>query len=163
MQDNKKFGARVWKWLTFTMTCLWLLCMFILGLATYAILPFAVFEYSYSLSELDLIETLFMVLLVLFGYHYIKLCRSIKAPLIRKLITPWVHQAHLLLVFILFAFIAVQFFKLPFADLEKMPFMDFVGYVLMSLTLLYSYKKMNAYPVKTVKKEELVTLEGAVQ
>lgn len=163
MQDNKKFGVRIWKWLTITMKWFWLLSMFILGLAAYGFLPFAVFEYSYSLSELDLIETLFMVLLVMFVYHYIKLCRRINAPFIRKLITPWVHQAHLLLAFFFCAFIAVQLFKLPFDDLEKMPFMDFLGYVLMSVTLLYSYKRMNAYPPKVVKNAEPVTREGALE
>ncbi|MGR5453028.1 hypothetical protein [Vibrio alfacsensis] len=160
MQDNKNLGSSIWKWLKFTVKWLWLLAMFVLGLVFFALLPIVVFEYSYSLSELDLVEALFIVLLVMFAYHYIKLCRRTEAPFIRKVITPWVHQAYLLLVFVLLGIVAVQFSELEFDDLETMPLMDFVSYVLMSMTLLYSYKRMNKYPGKQVI---AVGKEGAVE
>ena len=163
MQDNKNLGSSIWKWLKFTVKWLWLLAMFVLGLVFFALLPIVVFEYSYSLSELDLVETLFIVLLVMFAYHYIKLCRRTEAPFIRKVITPWVHQAYLLLVFVLLGVAAVQFSELEFDDFETMPLMDFVSYVLMSMTLLYSYKRMNKYPGKQVIAVEAVGKEGAVE
>ncbi|MGL1165463.1 hypothetical protein ACSTKZ_18045 [Vibrio parahaemolyticus] len=163
MQDNKNLGSSIWKWLKFTVKWLWLLAMFVLGLVFFALLPIVVFEYSYSLSELDLVETLFIVLLVMFAYHYIKLCRRTEAPFIRKVITPWVHQAYLLLVFVLLGVAAVQFSELEFDDFETMPLMDFVSYVLMSMTLLYSYKRMNKYPGKQVIGAEVVGKEGAVE
>lgn len=163
MQENKKIGASIWKWLKFTVKWLWLLTMFVLGVALYAFLPLAVFEYSYSLSELDLVETIFIVLLVMFAYHYIKLCRRTNASFIRKIITPWVHQAHLLLVFIVIGIIAVQFFEFDFDDFDKMPFVDFISYVLMSITLLYSYKRINKYPSKQIIKVETVANEGGVE
>lgn len=163
MQENKKIGASIWKWLKFTVKWLWLLIMFVLGVAIYALLPLAIFEYSYSVSELDLIETLFMVLLVMFAYHYIKLCRCTDAPFVRKLITPWVHQAHLVLVFIIMGVIAVQFFEFNVEDFDKMPLMDFVSYVLMSITLLYSYSRMRKYPQKAVLKVAPVANEGAAE
>ncbi|EHZ2751329.1 hypothetical protein QNE77_004361 [Vibrio alginolyticus] len=163
MQDNKNLGSSIWKWLKFTVKWLWLLAMFVMGLAFFALLPIVVFEYSYSLSELDLVETIFIVLLVMFAYHYIKLCRRTEAPFIRKVITPWVHQAYLLLVFVLLGIVAVQFSELEFDDFETMPLMDFVSYVLMSMTLLYSYKRMNKYPGKQVIAVEAVGKEGAVE
>ncbi|MCF7482928.1 hypothetical protein L3V31_14530 [Vibrio sp. J1-1] len=163
MQDNKNLGASIWKWLKFTVKWLWLLAMFVLGIAAYAFLPLEIFEYSYSVSELDLIETIFIVLLVMFAYHYIKLCRRTEAPFIRKVITPWVHQAYLLLVLVLLGIVAVQFSELEFDDFETMPLMDFVSYVLMSMTLLYSYKRMNKYPGKQVIAVEAVAKEGAVE
>ncbi|MGR5543965.1 hypothetical protein ACP3VZ_02460 [Vibrio sp. PNB22_2_2] len=163
MQDNKNLGASIWKWLKYTVKWLWLLAMFVLGLAFFALLPKVVFEYSYSLSELDLVETMFIILLVMFAYHYVKLCRRTEAPFIRKVITPWVHQAYLLLVFVLLGIVTVQFSELEFDDFETMPLMDFVSYVLMSMTLLYSYKRMNKYPGKQVIAVEAVAKEGAVE
>ncbi|MDF4386333.1 hypothetical protein P3452_22150 [Vibrio parahaemolyticus] len=163
MQDNKNLGASIWKWLKFTVKWFWLLAMFVLGIVAYAFTPLAIFEYSYSVSELDLVETIFIVLLVMFVYHYIKLCRRIEAPFIRKIITPWVHQAHLLLVLALLGIAAVKFSKLEFEDFDTMPLMDFVSYVLMSMTLLYSYKRMNKYPDKQVIAAEEVAKEGAVE
>ncbi len=161
MQENKKIGASIWKWLKFTVKWLWLLIMFVMGVAIYALLPLAIFEYSYSVSELDLIETLFMVLLVMFAYHYIKLCRCTDAPFIRKLITPWVHQAHLGLVVIIMGVIAIQFFEINVEDFNKMPLMDIVSYLLMSITLLYSYSRLRKYPQKAVIKVAPVANEGA--
>ncbi|EPF1752806.1 hypothetical protein ACSQUR_004350 [Vibrio alginolyticus] len=163
MQDNENLGASIWKWLKYTVKWLWLLAMFVLGLAFFALLPKVVFEYSYSLSELDLVETMFIILLVMFAYHYVKLCRRTEAPFIRKVITPWVHQAYLLLVFVLLGIVTVQFSELEFDDFETMPLMDFVSYVLMSMTLLYSYKRMNKYPGKQVIAVEAVAKEGAVE
>ncbi len=163
MQENKKIGASIWKWLKFTVKWLWLLIMFVLGVAIYALLPLAIFEYSYSVSELDLIETLFMVLLVMFAYHYVKLIRCTDAPFIRKLITPWVHQAHLVLVFIIMGVIAIQFFEVNFEGFEKMPMLDFVCYVLMSITLLYSYSRLRKYPQKAAIKVVSVANEGAAE
>ena len=163
MQDNKNLGASIWKWLKFTVKWLWLLAMFVMGLAFFALLPKVVFEYSYSLSELDLVETMFIILLVMFAYYYVKLCRRTEAPFIRKVITPWVHQAYLLLVFVLLGIVTVQFSELEFDDFETMPLMDFVSYVLMSMTLLYSYKRMNKYPGKQVIAVEAVAKEGAVE
>lgn len=163
MQDNKNLGSSIWKWLKYTVKWLWLLAMFVLGLAFFALLPKVVFEYSYSLSELDLVETMFIILLVMFAYHYVKLCRCTEAPFIRKVITPWVHQAYLLLVFVLLGIVTVQFSELEFDDFETMPLMDFVSYVLMSMTLLYSYKRMNKYPGKQVIAVEAVAKEGAVE
>ncbi|MGR5274118.1 hypothetical protein ACPV4S_19915 [Vibrio alginolyticus] len=163
MQDNKNLGSSIWKWLKFTVKWLWLLAMFVLGIAAYAVMPLVIFEYSYSVSELDLVETIFIVLLVMFAYHYIKLCRRTEAPLIRKIITPWVHQAHLILVFVLLGIAAVQFSELEFEDFDTMPLMDFVSYVLMSITLLYSYRRMNKYPDKQVITAEAVVNEGAVE
>lgn len=163
MQDNKNLGASIWKWLKYTVKWLWLLAMFVLGLAFFALLPKVVFEYSYSLSELDLVETMFIILLVMFAYYYVKLCRRTEAPFIRKVITPWVHQAYLLLVFVLLGIVTVQFSELEFDDFETMPLMDFVSYVLMSMTLLYSYKRMNKYPGKQVIAVEAVAKEGAVE
>lgn len=163
MQENKKIGASIWKWLKFTVKWLWLLAMFVLGIAAYAFMPLAIFEYSYSVSELDLIETLFIVLFVMFAYLYIKLCLRIKAPFIRKIITPWVHQAQLILVIILAAGIAVRLFDVNPDVFDETPLLDLVCYVLMSLTLLYSYRRMNKYPDKQVIETQSVVNEGVVE
>ncbi len=161
MQDNKKIGALIWKWLKCTVKWCWLLVMLLLGVLLYAMLPLVMFEYSYSLSELDVVETLFIISLATFSYLYIKLCRRIDAPLVRKIITPWVHQGCLFLVVILFSIIAAVSFKIDLDDLQKMPLLDLASYILMSLTLLYSYKRVNKYPNKLVANVETVTSEGA--
>ncbi|WP_154179917.1 hypothetical protein [Vibrio furnissii] len=163
MKNNKYIGALIWKWLKFTVKWVWLLSMFALGVSIYKFLPPAMFEYSYSVSELDLIETLFIISLVMFVYHYIKLCCCTDAPFIRKLISPWVHQAHVILVFFLVGVVAVLLFEFNIDDFNKMPLIDLVSYVLMSTAFLYSYSRLRKYPQKAVMKVAPVVNEGAAE
>ncbi len=163
MQENKKIGASIWKWLKFSVKWLWLLAMFVLGVAFYIFLPLEIFEYSYSLSELDLMETFFIVFLGMFVYYYVKLCRRSNAPFIRKIITPWVFQAYFILVFSLPVIIATAVFEFNIDDFDKMPVIDIVSYVLMSITLLYSYSRLRKYPQKAVIKVAPVANEGAAE
>ncbi|CAM3327908.1 hypothetical protein VIOR103205_16180 [Vibrio ordalii] len=96
MQKNTLTLPKVWRGVKLFFKWLWLITLFLFGLALYLFLvPLGMFEYAFSLSELDIIETSFIVFLVMFFYRYIQLCRRSDAPLVRKIITPWVHQAYL--------------------------------------------------------------------
>ncbi|QYJ83620.1 hypothetical protein [Shewanella aegiceratis] len=132
-------AARVGRGVTFLVKWLWLLTMFLLGIALSLLMTKKIFEYSYSLSELDLAETLFFVGLVLFVFHYLKLCYRSDAPLVRKIIMPFVHQAQVSLVAFFVVRIAAKANKLTFNDYTDMPLLDLAVYLLILITLGYSY------------------------
>ncbi len=164
-KQNKKLSSRLLYGLKFIIKWFWLIAMFLLGLAEFSAMPLVMFEYSYSLSELDLIETLFLVFLVVFVYHYIKLCCQVKAPMIRKIIMPWVHQAHLLLVCLLGSFIAFKWFDFELGDYRKSPLLDVISTILMMVVLVYSYVRLPRYAFKQQKPEDMSekTNEGVTQ
>lgn len=151
MEKNKKIGTVLLCGLKFIVKWLWLFIMFLLGLVEFASFYWEVFEYSFSLSELDLMETLFLMSLVIFVYHYAKLCRRVSAPLIRKIIMPWVHQAYLFLLFILGAFISVKWFHFKWDDYTKTPMLDVIVTVMIMLVMVYSYVCLSRYSIKPSK------------
>lgn len=161
MEKNKKIGSMLLYCLKLTVKWLWLFIMFLLGLVEFAALPLEIFEYSYSLSELDFMETLFVAYLVVFIYHYVKLCRRVRAPLIRKIITPWVHQAHLFLLFILGTLIAVKWFDFKWDDYPKTPMLDAIATVMMMLAMVYSYVRLSRYSLKPSEKVNSSDIENS--
>lgn len=160
MQKNISTASKIWRGTKLFIKWFWLMTMFLLGVSMLLAMPLAMFEYSISLSELDLVETLFIVFLVVFIYQYGKRCRQIDAPLVRKIITPWVHQAHLLLVFLLLSMISASLLGLNLEALERMPLLDLLGYILMAATLGYSYYRVGLVAKTTV---ETASTEGAVE
>ncbi|MEZ8368930.1 hypothetical protein AB6C94_05770 [Vibrio splendidus] len=163
MQTQTSTASRLWHGIKLFFKWLWLITMFLLGIALYLAMPFAIFEYSFSLSELDLIETLFIVFLVAYAYQYIKLCRRIDVPLVRKIITPWVHQAHVFLVFFLLLFASVNLFDFNLDDSTRMPLLDLFGYILTVATLGYSYYRVGVLASQKPKTAETMNSEGAVE
>ncbi|OOE92093.1 hypothetical protein BZG76_09670 [Salinivibrio sp. AR647] len=121
----------------------WLLTLFLLGLFVYALTPFEVFEYAFSFTEIDLIETLFLVFLVVFFYHYIKRCRQIDVPIVRKIITPWVHQAYVFLLVVSVFVVNKKYFHFNWEHYARLPLVDLLSYLLMAATFLYSYYRIN--------------------
>ncbi len=163
MQKNISTASKIWHGTKLFIKWFWLIAMFLLGVSMLLAMPLAMFEYSISLSEIDLVETLFIVFLVVFIYQYIKHCRQVDAPLVRKIITPWVHQAHLLLVFLLLSMISASLLGLNLEALERMPLLDLLGYILMVATFGYSYYRIGLFAKKTVETVEVITTEGAVE
>ena len=163
MQKNISTASKIWRGTKLFIKWFWLITMCLLGVSLLLAMPFAMFEYSFSLSELDLIETLFIVFLVVFIYQYIKHCRQIDAPLVRKIITPWVHQAHVFLVFFLISLISASLLGLNLKDLERMPLLDLLGYILMAATFGYSYYRIGLFAKKTGETVEAVSTEGSVE
>lgn len=134
--------------------------MFLIGIFLILLMPFQIFEYSISPSELDLTETSFFILLIIFVFQYIKLCRQITVPLVWKIISPWVHQAHMLLLSILLLLVSVKLFDFGLDELDRMPLLDLCGYVVMVVTMGYSYYRMKTLGIKQTKKIEI---EGATE
>ncbi|WP_139070206.1 hypothetical protein [Aliivibrio fischeri] len=163
MQKNISTASKVWHGTKFFIKWFWLIAMFLLGVSLLLVMPLIMFEYSFSLSELDLIETLFIVFLVVFIYQYGKRCRQIDAPLVRKIITPWVHQAHIFLVFYSLTLISAPLLELNLRELERMALLDLFGYILMAGTFGYSYYRIGLFAKKTVETVEVITTEGAVE
>ncbi|WP_249553609.1 hypothetical protein [Shewanella sp. 8A] len=137
-QQQVSLLVQIGRGVTFLVKWLWLLTMFLLGIALFWLLAFFIFEYSFSLSELDLIETLFLVFLFSFVYQYIKHCLHIDAPFVRKIITPFVHQAHLGLVFLGGSLLVATKLDIGLEELDKIPMLDVTYYILAMLTLSYS-------------------------
>ncbi len=163
MQKNISTTSKVWYGTKFFIKWLWLMTMFLFGVSMLLAMPLAMFEYSFSLSELDLVETLFIVFLVVFIYQYGKRCRQIDAPLVRKIITPWVHQGHVFLVFLLLSLISASLLGLNLEALERMPLLDLLGYILMAATFGYSYYRIGLFAKAIVETVETVSTEGAVE
>lgn len=126
-------------------------------------IPLVVFEYSFSLSELDPIETLFFLFLCFFVYQYIKLCLGVNVPLVWKIITPWVHQAHLLLVAIVLYLMSIKLFGYKLEDLERMPLLDMFEYLLIAGTMGYSYYRVSALNNQRQATTEKVCKEGVTE
>lgn len=105
----------------------------------FVLLPSEIFEYSYSLSELDLIEELYLIVMVCFIYQYIKLCLRLKAPFIRKLITPFVYQAHLCLFSLACVLIAHLAFEYSIEEINYSPMINVFSYVASMIVAAYSY------------------------
>ncbi|WPC72397.1 hypothetical protein [Vibrio porteresiae] len=141
MEINKdqKVSSRVWQGIKFAIKWLWLITMFLLGIAMFVLLPSEIFEYSYSLSELDLIEELYLIVLVCFIYKYIKLCLRLKAPFVRKLITPFVYQAYLCLFSVACALIAYLAFDASLEEINYSPMINVFSYVASMIMTAYSY------------------------
>jgi hypothetical protein len=163
MQKEKSTASKIWYGTKFFIKWFWLITMCLLGVSLLLVMPLAMFEYSFSFSELDLVETLFIVFLVVFIYQYIKHCRQIDAPLVRKIITPWVHQAHVFLVFFSLSLISASLLGLNLKDLERMPLLDLLGYILMAATFGYSYYRIGLFAKKIGETVEAVSTEGAVE
>lgn len=130
--------VQIGRGVTFLVKWLWLMTMFLLGIALFWLLAFFIFEYSFSLSELDLIETLFVVFVLSFVYQYTKHCMRIDAPLVRKIITPFVHQAYLCLFFLGGGLLVATKLDIGLEEFDKMPMLDVTYYILAMLTLSYS-------------------------
>lgn len=144
-ENNPKrvsLAVRIWRGVKFLVKWLWLLTMFILGIGLCLLMQSEIFEYSYSLSELDLAETLFIVGLLWFAFHYIKLCCRIDAPLVRKIITPFVHQAHVFLVAFIGLLIYAAANDTTVDNYASMPMLDVADYLLTMATLGYSYHRL---------------------
>ena len=163
IQKKSNVASKVWSGVKIFFKWFWLITMFLLGITSFVAMPFEIFEYSFSLSELDIIETLFCVFLLVFIYQYIKLCRQIDAPLVRKVITPWVHQAHLLLISVLLALVSMKLFHLELIDFERMPLLNLFGYFLMAATLGYSFYRVRALATQHKSNMETVCVEGVTE
>ncbi len=161
MQQNTTTATRIWHGVKFFFKWLWLMSLFLFGLTlTLAGNFFLMFEYSFSLSELDIIETSFIVFLVIYFYRYVQLCRRSDAPLVRKIITPWLHQAYLGLFSIGLVVIAIKFFAYDW-DQPLEPIDEIVGYLCSVAVFSYSY-----YRVSKLSNQQLSTAantEGAAQ
>lgn len=138
-QQQVSFAVQIGRGVTFLVKWLWLLTMFFIGIGIGLLMQSEIFEYSYSLSELDLAETLFMVGLLWFTFHYIKLCSRSNAPLVRKIIMPFVHQAQVFLVAFFGMVIYSKANKLVLHDYGSMPLLELARYILILITLGYSY------------------------
>lgn len=163
MQNKLNVASKIWRGLKLFLKWSWLLTMFLLGIAVFLVMPFVIFEYSFSLSELDLIETLFITLLLVFVYQYIKLCFQSKVSLVRKIITPWVHQAHVFLVFIVLLFMSIKQFKLKLDDLERIPLLYLFECLIMVGTMGYSYYRVKTLDNQPRKASVTVCREGATE
>ncbi|GAD78876.1 hypothetical protein VEZ01S_07_00530 [Vibrio ezurae NBRC 102218] len=119
--------------------------MFLIGIYIYLLVPLEMFEYSYSLGELDLIETAYIVFLVVISYKYIRLCSRVNTSVVRKVITPFVHQAHLMLLLsALFLFCIKIDPQLYWDDLARVPLLDLISYILIAATFTYSYHRIDS-------------------
>lgn len=147
MEINKdqKVSSRVWQGIKFAIKWLWLITMFLLGIILFVCLPLDIFEYSFSLSELDIVEELYLIWLMLFTYKYLKLCLIIKAPFMRKLITPFVYQAYFCLFSMACLIIARLAFDFPIDEIERMPLLKLLAYCLSMFTTVYSYQVLKNY------------------
>lgn len=163
MQQNTTTASKIWRGVKVFFKWLWLITMFLFGLALYLFLfPLWVFEYSFSLPELDVIEASFIAFLAIYIYRYIKLCRCIDVPLIRKVITPWVHQAYMgLFSFGLLAFsIKVLGYKL---EQPIKPLAEIISYLLTVVVFGYSYYRMGKFVRNDVEKIQRVDVQGAAE
>lgn len=161
MQKNTLTLSKVWHGVKFFFKWLWLISLFLLGLiATLASSFFVMFEYSFSLSELDIIETSFIVFLVMFFYRYIQLCRRSDAPLVRKIITPWVHQAYLGLFSIGLILIAIKFLDYHW-DQTVDPIGEILGYLCCVAVFSYSYYRVSK--LSNQQRSTAAYTEGAAQ
>ncbi|ENM5756538.1 hypothetical protein ACQ902_001632 [Vibrio mimicus] len=163
MQKSATTASKIWRGVKFFFKWLWLITMFLFGLALYFIFfPLGMFEYSFSLSELDIIETSFMVFLVIFFYRYVQLCRQIDAPLVRKIITPWLHQAYLGLFSIGLVLISIKFFDYNWEQPLE-PLDEIMSTILTAVVFGYSYYRMSKFAGSTIEAKQTVDAQGAVE
>ncbi|WP_342608608.1 hypothetical protein [Vibrio tritonius] len=137
---NRKVGLRIWQGIKFAIKWMWLLTMFLLGVTLFALLPSEIFEYSVSLSELDLVEEFYLLWLLIFTYKYVKLCLMVKAPFMRKLIIPFVYQAYFCLFVVACLMIAHLAFDFSINKIDEMPWLNLSSYFGTTLVTLYSYQ-----------------------
>lgn len=163
IQQKSNVASKVWTGVKVFFKWFWLIAMFLLGITSFAAMPFGIFEYSFSLSELDIVETLFCLFLLAYIYKYIKLCRQIDAPIVCKVITPWVHQAYLLLVSVLLTLVSIKLFNLKLIDFERMPLLNFFGYLLIATTLGYSFHRVRTLGTQHKNNMEKVCSEGVTE
>ncbi|CAM4120810.1 hypothetical protein [Vibrio neonatus] len=145
MKTEKSTALSVWHGIKVIFKWLWLMTMFLIGIYSYLLVPLEMFEYSYSLGELDLIETAYIVFLVVITYKYIKLCSRVNTSVIRKVITPFVHQAHLMLLLSVLLLFCIKIEpRLNWDDLARVPFLDLISYILIAATFTYSYHRIDS-------------------
>ncbi|WP_277435182.1 hypothetical protein [Vibrio sp. 1151_11] len=163
MQKNTLTLPKVWRGVKLFFKWLWLITLFLFGLALYLFLvPLGMFEYAFSLSELDIIETSFIVFLVMFFYRYIQLCRRSDAPLVRKIITPWVHQAYLGLFSIGLVVIAIKFFAYNLEQPVE-PLVEIIEYLCSVAVFGYSYYRVSQLSNQQVSTTPVANTQGAEQ
>ncbi|WP_216639330.1 hypothetical protein, partial [Vibrio fujianensis] len=163
MQKNTLTLSKVWHGVKFFFKWLWLINLCLLGLTLTLVGNFfLMFEYSFSLSELDIIETSFIVFLVMFFYRYIQLCRRSDVPLVRKIITPWVHQAYLGLFSIGLILIAIKFSDFDW-DQPLDPIDEIVGYLCSVAVFSYSYYRVSKLSNQQVSTTPVANTQGATQ
>lgn len=168
MFEKEKIIPFIKRNIWFAIKPIWLFFMFLLGLTLILALPLAIFEYSFSASELDVMECAFVVYLVIFTRNYILHCRSINAPRVRKIITPFVNFAHMNLLFtsvIALVMLAFQdslelLLTVPIVDLGSVmieifielieeatliPLFDLIFFFLSVLAFQYSFHKVSSF------------------
>ncbi|HGF7155548.1 TPA: hypothetical protein AB5C39_003710, partial [Vibrio mimicus] len=106
--------------------------------------------------------TSFMVFLVIFFYRYVQLCRQIDAPLVRKIITPWLHQAYLGLFSIGLVLISIKFFDYNWEQPLE-PLDEIMSTILTAVVFGYSYYRMSKFAGSTIEAKQTVDAQGAVE
>lgn len=160
MHKKTTVASKVWQGTKLFFKWLWLITMFILGSIVFLEIPFAIFEYSFSLFELDLIETVMVIFIGAFSYYYIKMCKGHPATLGRKIMTPFIHQGHMLLLSS--PILLASIYALGF-DIEHsltLPIVEILGWLLFSGTLLYSYYRINVIGGQSESAIEEITMDG---
>ncbi|WP_039969973.1 hypothetical protein [Vibrio halioticoli] len=161
MKTEKSTALRAWHGIKIFFKWLWLMNMFLLGIYIYVMVPLEMFEYSFSLGELDLVETGYIVFLVVITYKYIKLCSRADISVMRKVITPFVHQAHLMLLLsALFLFCIKIDPQLGWVDLSRVPLLDLISYFLIAATFTYSCHRIGS---KNDEITDTVSTKGSVE
>ncbi|OOE83639.1 hypothetical protein BZG72_05450 [Salinivibrio sp. PR6] len=162
VKKNRSIVNKLLFGIAFFLKWVWLLTLFLLGLLGYALTPFEVFEYGFYFAEIDLIETLFFVFFVVFFYHYIKRCRQVDAPIVTKVIMPWVHQAYVLLLVIAVFVLNKQYFHFNWEPYARLPLINLISYLLMAVTFLYSYYRINTL-ARTKYQTSEINREGVAE
>lgn len=177
MVQKVKIASLIMHSLWIVLKPLWLLSMFLFGLLLILLLPFGIFEYSISTSELDVMECAFVVYLVTFARSYISHCKNITAPWVRKVITPFVNLAHVSLLFVIgstLVMLSLQeslelLLRVPINDLGPVvidilielikqttlvPVFDVMSFILSALALQYSFHKVSSFSRKDTAAQE---------
>ncbi|MDN3696099.1 MULTISPECIES: hypothetical protein [Vibrio] len=163
MHNKTTIASKIWQGTKLFFKWLWLITMFIFGGIVFLGIPFAVFEYSFSLFELDLIETVMIIFIGVFCYYYIKLCKRNSATLGRKIMTPFVHQGHMLLLSSSIFLASIFAFNLDIELSITIPIIEIMGWFLFSGTLLYSYYRINAIGGQSESLIEEPTMDGVTE
>lgn len=163
MHNKTTIASKIWQGTKLFFKWLWLITMFIFGGIVFLGIPFAIFEYSFSLFELDLIETVMIIFIGVFSYYYIKLCKRNPATLGRKIMTPFVHQGHMLLLSSSIFLASIFAFNLDIELSITIPIIEIMGWFLFSGTLLYSYYRINAIGGQSESLIEEPTMDGVTE
>jgi len=133
---------------------IWLSVIFLLGAISIVVIPFSIFEYSPSPSEIDFSELFFVILFSHATFHFFQTSHQLKFSPFESTKSYFIPLGYLITLIIIVGFVLD---KLQLENIIIEPIFDLISYALFVLTIFVTQHRL-----KTEQRENSKISEGEI-